>query len=370
MSESLRDTITSAVESLETPAETPAVETPAPQVEATSVETAPPADTRPRDEQGRFVEKPKESAAQAPAKAATAKGPQPQAQAQPATPAAAVSKINRPSTWKKDHWEAFDQLAQTNPALAAYINQRESEYAKGVSTYKQEWEQAKPLIDAMAPFMPLLQQHQIQPAQWIGNLGRAHQQLAMGTPEQKLGMFIRLAGDYGVPLEQLFVKGQDGQVYFNQQHVQAAQMQQQHQPQQQQPDVQALVNEAISAREARGSIAAMESDTEKYPHFVEVRETMAGLLQAGLANGLDDAYKAALQHPKHFHLFEAQQKQQRETEERERAEANRKAAEAARRKAVSPRTATPTSVASGGEGKKTLRDTISSALDERVGGRL
>lgn len=361
---SLRETVEAAFDEVikpDAPAEAPAAST------ADAPAEAAPVGDRARDpETGRFTEKGKEPAAQAPAKAAEAKGATPPPQA--ATPAAAAPKIQRPSTWKKDHWDSFDKIALENPQLAAYINQRESEYAKGVSTYKQEWEGAKPLIDAMAPFMPLLQQHQIEPSQWIGNLGRAHQTLALGTPEQKLATFIRLAGEYRVPVEQMFAQGQDGKWYFNQNTLQQAAAQQQQS--QQQPDMRKTVQEILAEERATQEIAAMSADKEKYPHFDEVRVTMAGLLQAGLADGPDGAYKAALQHPKHFHLYEAQQQQQRETAERERAEKSRREAEVARRKAVSPRTATPTSVASGGEGKKSLRDTISSAFDERVSGRV
>jgi hypothetical protein len=152
--------------------------------------------------------------------------------------------------------------------------------------------------------------------------------------------------------------------------LQQAAVQQQHQPQQQPQDVRRTVQELLAEERAQQTIASMLADKEKFPHAEEVRETMAGLLQAGLASGLEDAYEAALRHPRHAQLFEAQQEQQRQTAERERAEKARREAEAARRRAVSPRTATPTSVASGGEGKKSLRDTISSAFDERVSGRV
>ena len=69
--------------------------------------------------------------------------------------------------------------------LQEYIMQREQDYAKGVSTYKSQWDQAAPIYEAMQPFIPILQEHNIQPQQWIQNLGRAHQVLAMGSPEQK-----------------------------------------------------------------------------------------------------------------------------------------------------------------------------------------
>src|SRR3990167_10909003 len=97
-----------------------------------------------RDEKGRFAEGKAEGKAEV--------KPVPQAQ----TPVPAVAKVPRPSSWKKDYWEHWDKL---DPSVAAYINQRESEYAKGVSTYKQEWDSAKPLLDAVAPFLPTLQAH-------------------------------------------------------------------------------------------------------------------------------------------------------------------------------------------------------------------
>ena len=43
----------------------------------------------------------------------------------------------RPSSWKKDYEEHWGQL---DPALQDYIGQREADYAKGVSTYKNQWD--------------------------------------------------------------------------------------------------------------------------------------------------------------------------------------------------------------------------------------
>lgn len=363
---SLRDTIESAVDSViqpETPPETPA---PAP-AEVAPVETpaAPTAAERARDEKGRFAE---EKQAKGPVNAKPPAAPVAQAPAPQTPQLPAAPKIQRPSTWKKDHWEAYDKLATENPALAQYILQRESEFAKGVSTYKQEWESAKPLLDAMAPFMPLLEQHKIAPGQWISRLGEAHRQLAMGSPEQKLSMFAKLAQDYGVPIEQMFVRGQDGQIYRNP-SLQATQVAPQAQGIRQE-DVQQLIKQSLAEQQSQSAIEAFAADKEKHPHFDEVRDTMAGLLQAGLAEGLDDAYEAALRHPRHAELYKAMQEQQRQQDEARQAEERRKQAEAARRKAVSPRSATPTGAAGLGEGKKALRDTISAAFDERVAGRV
>ena len=337
------------------------------------------ADDRPRGPDGKFVEKPKEPkdkepAAQASAQAATAKAP-PKAStsptssglpAQAATPAAAVpATIQRPSTWKKEHWGAFDKIAQENPALAAYINQREGEYAKGVSTYKSEWDRAKPVLDALAPYQSLMQQYGVEPAKLVAALTENHRLLALGTPEQKVATFARLAQEYGVPLQQMFVRGQDGQVYLNPNlaNQQAPQQQAQFDPQQ----VERIIEQKFMAKSSEAEITAFAAQKDEYPHFEELRETMAGLLQAGLAADLPSAYDAAMRMPSHFHLYEAQAEQQRQAAEREKAEAQRKAAELARRKAGSVRSSAPTGAAGAADGKQSLRDTISGAFDARLG---
>ena len=90
----------------------------------------------------------------------------------------------RPTTWKKEYLPIWDKLTageQLTPEeslkLAEYSNQRESEYKKGVSTYKQEADNAKSLIEAISPFVPELQKQNIHPAAWINNLGRAHMEI-------------------------------------------------------------------------------------------------------------------------------------------------------------------------------------------------
>jgi hypothetical protein len=181
LSESLRDQLTQAFDE-HVPAETPAVE-PAPQVEAPAA--AAPADNTPadqskgagrtagraRDESGRLLPGKADPAARAPAQAAA--------------PVVEPKKIARPSSWKKDHWEAFDGLAATNPALAEYINQREGEYAKGVSTYKSEWEKAKPLLDAIAPYQHDLQRFGLDAGKQFQTYFEIHKALALGNEQQK-----------------------------------------------------------------------------------------------------------------------------------------------------------------------------------------
>lgn len=303
---------------------------------------------RARDDKGRLLPGPADHAAKAPQVA-----PAPEAKPRP----------QRPSSWKKDYWDHWEKL---DPSVAEYILQRENEYAGGVSTYKKEWEQAKkewerakPFLDAYAPYQADFERYGIDPAKQFAKYAEIHRTFAQGNPQQKLQAFVQLVQDYKVPVHELFAQGQDGRLYFNQQF--------RPQPQQaQQPDVRKLVQEALNEQTMQQEIEAMKADTKTYPHFEMVREEMAGLLHAGLAQDLKSAYSKALR--MHDDLFAAEQEAKRKADEAERQEAQRKAVEAARRNNVSPKSATPAGQAKGPA--KGLRAQIESAYDEVMGGRV
>ncbi|HEY6020705.1 MAG TPA: hypothetical protein VIY48_12665, partial [Candidatus Paceibacterota bacterium] len=189
---SLRDELAKNLQATVEQPETPQ-KTQAPQ------ETPAEAESRARDEKGRFAAKEVQ--------------PPPPGQEQPT---ATAGRPPRPSSWKKEYWEKWDKIAETDPELASYLNQREGQFASGVSTYKQEWEQAKPLIDAIAPYQPILQQNGIEPAQFISNLANAHHKMTTAGPQEKIAMLQKLAVDYGVPV-QLAVQGQNGWQLLGQQ---------------------------------------------------------------------------------------------------------------------------------------------------------
>lgn len=308
------------------------------------VETAEQKEERLRDEKGRF----------APGK------PEAKPQVAQKTEVTPVQRPQRPSSWKKDYWEHWDKL---DPKLAEYINQREQEYAKGVSTYKQEWEQAKPLIDAIAPFQQKFQQYgaNVTGQDIIRNLGTAHFMLAEGSPQQKLQLIAKMIQDYQVPIEHMFVQGQDGKIYFNQQILQAPQVEQT-------PDIDQVVEQKLLQRDVQNELKSFESNTEQYPHFQQVRNTMAGLLQSGLAEDLKSAYEAAIRIPQHADIWETIQQQKRDQEEAQRAEEARRKVHTAKANAISPKTSTPSSP---GQSKgKGLRSTLEEKFDEFAGGRV
>ena len=237
---------------------------------------------RPRDEAGKFVQKVKEPEPKVEVKA------EPKVETPVETPKPTLS------TWRKEYLPLQEKLdrgesltAEEAKKLAAYNVEREKQYTSGISTYKGEAAQAKQYVDAMQEFLPILQQHNINPSQWIQNLGRAHQTLAMGRPEQKLQMFAKLAQDYGIPLGAI-TQSQNGQ-------VDPVSLQLMQEIQNLKQGLTGITSwrqqqeEQLLAREV-----AKFSDASQYPHFEQVRETMIQLLESGVAQDPDEAYRKAV----------------------------------------------------------------------------
>jgi len=327
---SLRDTIENAIESTE-----PAVTENTTSQEATeSVKSE-----RPRDESGKFAKTSQQSEASV-TEASDDNIEQEEVK---------VETKPRPSSWKKDYEEHWGKL---DPTLQDYIQQREADYAKGVSTYKNQWDMAAPIVEAIRPFEQTLKQNNIDPARWISQLGNAHSQLVYGSPEQKLQMFAQLANDYGVNLGQL-----TGQTGYDPQFSQLAQELNQiknqwtsFQSQQEMQEQAQLQNE----------IASFKDDK---PYFDEVRETMAGLLQSGMANDLQSAYDKAIRlNDDVFQRVSATHAQKSEAAQRE------KVAQA-KAKVLSPKSTTPTaSATNGGKSASSAREAIMQAMEQHSSG--
>lgn len=327
---SLRDTIENAIESTDT-----AVTEESTSYEATeSVKSE-----RPRDESGKFA-KTSETAEKQPSEASVDNYEQEEVK---------VETKPRPSSWKKDYEEHWGKL---DPTLQDYIQQREADYAKGVSTYKNQWDMAQPIVEAIRPFEPLLREHGVAPQQWVTQLGNAHAQLVKGTPEQKLEMFAQLANDYGVNLGAL-----TGQTGYDPQFSQLAQ------------ELNQIKNQWSSFQSAQEQQeqVQLQNEIESFkndkPYFDEVRETMAGLLQSGMADDLQSAYDKAIRlNDDVFQRVSAEQAQKSEAAQREKVAA-------AKAKVLSPKSTTPTaSTSNGGKTASSAREAIMQAMEAHSSG--
>ena len=349
----LRDSIESSVEAVET--RTPETTSVTIRGDGSQPDTRT-AEQRSRDEQGRFSQKDKTNVTTVPVQQAVQR-----------------SKPQRPSSWKKDYWSHWDKLSggesltpEEAIALAEYTAQREQDYSKGVSTYKGEWDKAKPVLEALTPIAPMVQQHGFSDTNhWLQTAVGTFRSLSSGSPQQKLGTLFQIAAHYQVPLEEIFEQDENGRFYLNPQKFQAVQGQRP-QTQSQSPDTRKVVEEILMERDATKQVADLASDKEKYPHLEQVRETMAGLLRAQLVEDLPSAYQAALRMPHHKELLETVERQQREADEKRLREEQVNTVTNARAKVVSPKSSTPATTMKNEKGKG-IRSSYEDAVNNRLG---
>ena len=278
-----------------------------------------------------------------------------------------VKPVTRPSTWKKEYvqiWdkmEAGEQISKEDfVKFAEYANQRESEYKKGVSTYKAEADRAKSYEDAIAPFVPELQAQNISPAAWINNLGRAHMILTKAPYEQKVQMFQRLAQDYGIQF--------NGESVAQPQQVDAYTQQLMNQLNQVNQEVSSIKSRFQQEESQRlmGEIERVRSDVEKYPHFDVVREEMAQLLELGKAQDLETAYKKAVRMNDDVWALE----QDKLLKDAKQAAVKAQQVQKAKAAAVSPKSVTPSGKVTDSGDKKDRRSMIAEQLGTAMSGRL
>jgi hypothetical protein len=273
-------------------------------------------------------------------------------------------QITRPSTWKKEYvqiWdkmEAGEQISKEDfNKFAEYANQRESEYKKGVSTYKAEADRAKSYENAIAPYADNLARRGIQPTQYIENLVRAEQILTNAPYEQKVQVFQKLASDYGIQLN-------GGQVTQLDPYTQQLMNQLN------------MVNQEVSSIKGRfaqeenqrlmSEIERVRSDVEKFPHFDVVREEMAQLLELGKAQDLETAYKKAVRMNDDVWALE----QDRLLKDAKQAAIKSQQVAKAKAAAVSPKSVTPSGRVSEPGDKKDRRSLIAEQMGEALSRRV
>jgi hypothetical protein len=274
--------------------------------------------------------------------------------------------LQRPSTWKKEYLPIWDKLTSGEQLtkeealkLAQYSNQRESEYKKGVSTYKAEADRAKDLENAIAPFQAEFQQQGISPAAWINNLGRAHMILSKAPYDQKVQLFHRLAQDYGIQLNQ------DGNTVPQ---VDAYTQQLMNQLNQVNQEVSTIKGRFQQEEQARLSneIERVRSDVERFPHFDVVREEMAQLLELGKAQDLETAYKKAVRMNDDVWALE----QDRLLKDAKQQAIKAQQVQKAKAAAVSPKSVTPSGKVTDPGDKKDRRSLLSDQLGEAMSRRV
>lgn len=253
-------------ENLETQVEEEVVETEEPQdirdviaaefdkLEAKETEPSP---ARARDENGRFA---------------------------PTEPVVAETQEPQPTrnpwhSWKK---EAQTALGSLPPETQQMIQEREEQFHRGIEQYKSFANEGKRYSKIMAPYMDYLNQLQVTPDQAIPRLIETERVLRTADPQQRNQMFLQLAHDYGINVQDLTNTHFDPYRYQLEQRLA-----------EQQAQLQTLSQSRQMAEEAAMS-QSIDQFAAQHEHFEDVRELMADLLDRGFANTLDEAYAKAI----------------------------------------------------------------------------
>jgi hypothetical protein len=275
--------------------------------------------------------------------------------------------LKRPTTWKKEYLPIWDKLnngqqltSEEGKKLAEYTGMiRETEFKRGLSTYKAEADRAKELENAIAPFQAEFQQQGISPAAWINNLGRAHMILSKAPYDQKVQLFHRLANDYGIQLNQDGNSVPQVDAYTQQLMNQLNQVNQ---------EVSTIKGRFQQEEQVRLSneIERVRSDVERFPHFDVVREEMAQLLELGKAPDLETAYKKAVRMNDDVWALE----QDRLLKDAKQQAIKAQQVQKAKAAAVSPKSVTPSGKVAEPGDKKDRRSLLADQLGEAMSRRV
>ena len=189
-----------------------------------------------------------------------------------------------PNTWRK---EIADKWSTLPPEVQSEVERREADFHKGIEQYKEKANFALNVEKAIAPYQATLNQLQISPEKAISELMSADHKLRYGSPAEKNAYFAQLAQSYGVDIGQV-QQPQNQHIdpniaYF--QHKIAHLEGQVHQ--------QTMMGQQKESEALNNEITKFSSDPS-HRHFESVKSDMAGLLQAGLAKDLSDAYEQAI----------------------------------------------------------------------------
>jgi hypothetical protein len=249
---------------------------------------APPADTRPRDAQGRFV-KPDGSLVdptQATPEEKAAAEPPPVAPPKPGEP-----DLTKPPTSLKGNvqakWQSLD------PDVRAEFHRREADFHNGLSAYKQMAEIGKIMDAEVRPYEAFIRSKNLSAPAVVRDLMNTAYTLNTGSPDAKLQVVLNIAKEYGIDLANVQEKAQ--------QLITAA------------PQIDPVIaplQEKLSAIEkameqqkqeaSQREYAELQRETNAFAQKPEnkfyelVKLDMAALIETGRADGLQDAYDKAI----------------------------------------------------------------------------
>ena len=220
-------------------------------------------------------------------------------------------------SWKKDAQVELNKLPEN---VQKHIIDRENQFHNGLEQYKQSANAYKSIDKAISPYKEYLNQLGVSPEVAFPNLLKTERTLRVGSPQEKVEMFQKLAYDYGIDLGALAEIPYD--VNYAQLKAQKEWLESQLQ----------TSNDFRQSHEDSQMNSVIEDFGTQRPYFDDVRLTMADLLEKGLATNLDDAYAKAIRLDENvFEKVQAQRQSDNKTAQLMKAN---QAAQAARQSAV------------------------------------
>lgn len=228
---------------------------------------------RPRNEDGTFAPKPKESAKPPASEPKNVASNEPVATEPVISPKGTPLDLTRaPNSWKPAARAEFAKLPE---AIRAEIHRRENDAAAGVQQLLPDAQLGKSMREVVAPYKALIDAEAGgKPEVAFAELMKTAAILRMGTPEQKRNVVLGVARQYGVDLSlpaQTAQPGQPAQPQVFQdprvdQLLQHLQTQEQQRQQAEQSQLESTVTQWMEAKDEKGQ--------PKYPYLSDVMDLM------------------------------------------------------------------------------------------------
>ena len=183
-----------------------------------------------------------------------------------------------------------EKWATLDPAVQAHFNKREEDFHRGIDQYREKAAQADRFNQSFQPYMATINQLGVSPEAAAQHLFNADHQLRYGNPQQKVDMALKIFNDYGIDPNQIFDRLQNGAPPVD---ANLSAMMQKIQSLEERNKTIEQMERQRGEQAVHTQLDAFKADP-KHPHFDTVKPHMAALLQAGLAENLEEAYDQAV----------------------------------------------------------------------------
>lgn len=246
-----------------------------------------------RDESGRFAGKkdePESKADEAADKPDVAKDPEVSKEPDTAESAgegegsATEVKLNEskaPSSWSPKVREKWAELPEE---VRSEIIRREEASVNGVRKLQDEYAPIQRFVESISPFIQEASQLGQDPAGYISNVMAAERQLRNPDQEARFRALLNIADQYGIPLRQII------NVSAGRELLRQPQVKELHPAVQQELESMRQWREKQEATRIETHINEFKAGKE---FFDDVRDSMADLMDSGMATSLEDAYEKA-----------------------------------------------------------------------------